>query len=95
MLGGSTKTGRYDIAKILLKVELSTKNQSSNEFFVETNSQCIITRKLFKSSYNLNLKRVFMFIVRLSWQSALLVEETGGTGRKPPNCRKSLTIFIT
>ena len=31
----------------------------------------------------------------ISWQSVLLVEETGGRQRKPLTCRKSLTNFIT
>jgi hypothetical protein len=31
----------------------------------------------------------------ISWQSVLLVEETGVPGEKPPTCRKSLTNFIT
>jgi len=31
----------------------------------------------------------------ISWQSVLLVEETGGPGGKPPTCCKSLTNFIT
>ena len=29
------------------------------------------------------------------WRSVLLVEETGGPGKKPPTCHKSLTNFIT
>jgi len=30
----------------------------------------------------------------ISWRSAILVEETGVPGVKPPTCRKSLTNFI-
>jgi len=31
----TTKTGRHDIAEILLKVALNTKNQSTNLYFIE------------------------------------------------------------
>jgi hypothetical protein len=31
----TTKTGRLDIAEILLKVALSTKNQSINQLYIE------------------------------------------------------------
>ena len=31
----------------------------------------------------------------ISWQSVLLVEETGVPGEKPPTCHKSLTNCIT
>jgi len=41
------------------------------------------------SSANLNNISV------ISWWSVLLVKETGVPGKKPPTCRKSLTIFIT
>jgi len=37
----------------------------------------------------------FNNISAISWQSLLLVEETGVPGKKPPTCRKSLTNFIT
>jgi hypothetical protein len=37
MVGGSTtKTGRHDLAEILLKVSLSTKNQSINQSINQT-----------------------------------------------------------
>jgi hypothetical protein len=44
MVGGSpasftTKTGRHDIAEILLKVALNTKNQSINQIY-QANFRC-------------------------------------------------------
>ena len=40
------------------------------------------------------LNTTFKNISVISWQSFLLVEETGVRG-KPPTCHKSLTNFIT
>jgi hypothetical protein len=37
----------------------------------------------------------FNNVLAISWQSALLVEEAGGHGRKPPTCRNSLTNLFT
>jgi hypothetical protein len=37
----------------------------------------------------------FRNISVMSWRLALLVEETGVPGKKPPTCRKSLTNGIT
>jgi len=37
----------------------------------------------------------FNYISVLLWRSVLLVEEAGGSGRKPSTCRMSLTNFIT
>ena len=40
------------------------------------------------------LNATFNNISFISWQSVVLVEETGGPGKKPPTSRKSLTNFI-
>ena len=37
----------------------------------------------------------FNTISVISWKSVLSVEETGGSGEKPPTCSNSLTNFIT
>ena len=37
----------------------------------------------------------FNNVLAISWQSVLLVEETGGHERKPPTCRNSLTNLFS
>jgi hypothetical protein len=37
----------------------------------------------------------FNNVLAISWQSVLLVEETGGHGRKLPTCRHSLTNLFS
>jgi hypothetical protein len=61
MVGGSlrklpassiTKTDRHDIAEILLKVALSTKNQSINQSISHcTTSKCIAYNKVWTKSH--------------------------------------------
>jgi hypothetical protein len=41
------------------------------------------------------LNATFNNIPVILWRSALLMEETGVAGKKPPTCYKSLTNFIT
>jgi hypothetical protein len=48
----TTKTGRHDIAKILLKVALNTKNQINQSFFI-LNKKSIIVQKYAKKRHDL------------------------------------------
>jgi hypothetical protein len=41
--------------------------------------------------FNTNINNISI----ISWQSVLLVDETGVARRKPPTCHKSLINFIT
>ena len=45
-------------------------------------SVCFVCLVVFNATFN--------NISVLSWQSVLLVEETGGSQRKPPTCRKNV-----
>jgi hypothetical protein len=54
----TTKTGRHDIAEILLKVALNTKNQSINQSFIVFEMK--LTEKRLKSANFQNLK-VYIF----------------------------------
>jgi len=42
----STKTGRHDIAEILLKVVLNIKNQSINQYFERTMMKVLVLSSL-------------------------------------------------
>jgi hypothetical protein len=48
----TTKTGRHDIVKILLKVALNTKNQINQPFFI-LNKKSIIVQKYAKKRHDL------------------------------------------
>jgi hypothetical protein len=53
----TTKTGHHDIAEILLKVALNTKNQSINQSFIVFEMK--LTEKRLKSANFQNLKFIF------------------------------------
>ena len=62
----TTKTGRHDIAEILLKVALSTKNQSINQrqlssncFLIVAVEQCIL--RAIRVTFSIHMTFVFVF----------------------------------
>jgi hypothetical protein len=67
-VSSTTKTGRHDIAEILLKVASNRKNLETNlcRFFF-----CWFV------VFNATFKNISV----ISWQSVLLVEETGVSGK--------------
>ena len=84
----TTKTVRYDIAEILLKVALNTINQSINQSF---SSLFIHDQNIFIFLHyssirgvrvrNIVLNATFNNISVISWRSVLLVEETKVLGK--------------
>jgi hypothetical protein len=77
----TTKTGRHDIAEILLKVALNTINQIKSNHISEKSS-ILIFCNFFNAPFN-NISVIF------------IGGENWSTRRKPLTCRKSLTNFIT
>ena len=81
MVGGSLppqKTGRHDIAEILLKVALNTINQIKYLVNLKKNQQslCIHTDYLQYGVRVMVFNTTFNNISVISWWSVVLVEET-------------------
>jgi hypothetical protein len=54
----TTKTGRHDIAEILLKVALNTKNQKSNTLYSSSYKKKICNNPAAKGVHQLDVKRI-------------------------------------
>ena len=79
----TTKTGRHDIAEILLKVALNTINQ------IQSNPLNYITNIHMEQSVRIMIfNATFNNVLVISWRSVLLVEEIGVPGEKPQTFRK-------
>jgi hypothetical protein len=79
----TTKTGRHDIAEILLKVALNTINQ------IQSNPLNYITNIHMEQSIRIMIfNATFNNVLVISWRSVLLVEEIGVPGEKPQTFRK-------
>jgi hypothetical protein len=80
----TTKTGRHDIAEILLKAALNTKNQSNQSILSVLNVWLLIIRLISSSSSIRNIFLDFLYIARnisaISWRPVLVVEEAGVPG---------------
>ena len=68
----TSKTGHHDIAEILLKVALSTKNQSINQSII--NTLCSFEQRELEC---LVLNATLSIILAISWRPDLVVEKAG------------------
>jgi hypothetical protein len=69
----TTKTGRHDIAEILLKVTLNTINQSLNQSNPKLKKLLVIKQRYI-------VLVTFSNISAISWRPVLVVEEAGVPG---------------